>query len=86
MVVGVLACKYPMHAVSCVGALMHAAAQPLIFLHAAAQGAHTRMHAAALPRAHTHAQTEGYRGDSLTRKCTPLGPFRRLVPRFLGGT
>ena len=25
-----------------------------------------------------------YRGTSLIRKCTPLGPYRRLVPRVLG--
>ena len=26
-----------------------------------------------------------YRGTSLTRKCTPLGPYRRPMPRVLGG-
>ena len=25
-----------------------------------------------------------YRGTSLMRKCTPLGPYRRPVPRVLG--
>jgi len=27
-----------------------------------------------------------YRGTSLTRKRTPLGPYRRHVPRVLGGS
>ena len=27
-----------------------------------------------------------YMGTSLTRKCTPLGPYRRPMPRVLGGT
>ena len=27
-----------------------------------------------------------YRGTSLTRKCTPLGPYRRPRPRVLGGS
>ena len=27
-----------------------------------------------------------YRGISLTRKLTPLGPYRRTVPRVLGGS
>ena len=26
-----------------------------------------------------------YRGTSLARKCTPLGPYRRPMPRVLGG-
>ena len=29
---------------------------------------------------------ETYRGTSLTRKRTPLGPYRRPVPRVLGGS
>jgi hypothetical protein len=28
----------------------------------------------------------GYRSTSLTRKCTSLGPFRRPIPRVLGGS
>ena len=27
-----------------------------------------------------------YTGTSLTRKCTPLGPYRRSMPRVLGGS
>ena len=27
-----------------------------------------------------------YRGTSLTRKCTSLGPYRRPIPRVLGGS
>jgi len=27
-----------------------------------------------------------YRGTSLTRKRTPLGPYRRPMPRVLGGS
>ena len=27
-----------------------------------------------------------YRGTSLTRKCTPLGPYRRTMPRVPGGS
>ena len=27
-----------------------------------------------------------YRGASLIRKCTPLGPYRRPMPRLLGGS
>ena len=27
-----------------------------------------------------------YRGSSLTRKRTPLGPYRRPMPRVLGGS
>ena len=27
-----------------------------------------------------------YRGTSLIRKCTPLGPYRRPMPRVLGGS
>ena len=27
-----------------------------------------------------------YKGTSLTRKCTPLGPYRRPMPRDLGGS
>ena len=27
-----------------------------------------------------------YRGNSLTRKRTPLGPYRRPMPRVLGGS
>ena len=27
-----------------------------------------------------------YRGTSLVKKCTPLGPCRRLMPRVLGGS
>jgi len=26
-----------------------------------------------------------YRGTSLMRKCTPLGPYRRPMPRVIGG-
>ena len=26
-----------------------------------------------------------YRGSSLKRKCTPIGPYRRPMPRVLGG-
>ena len=31
-------------------------------------------------------QPWAYRGTSLIRKCTPLGPYRRPVPRVLGET
>ena len=27
-----------------------------------------------------------YRGTSLSRNCTPLGPYRRPIPRVLGGS
>ena len=27
-----------------------------------------------------------YRGTSIIRKCTPLGPYRRPMPRVLGGS
>ena len=30
--------------------------------------------------------SRGYRGTSLIRKCTPLGPYRRPMPRVLGGS
>ena len=30
--------------------------------------------------------TERYRGTSLIRKCNPLGPYRRPMPRVLGGS
>ena len=33
----------------------------------------------------TYSHIWGYRGTSLTRKCTPLGPYRRPVTRVLGG-
>jgi len=32
------------------------------------------------------AQPTQYRGTSLTRKGTPLGPYRRPKPRVLGGS
>ena len=30
--------------------------------------------------------SQAYRGTSLTRKRTPLGPYRRPMPRVLGGS
>ena len=33
----------------------------------------------------TRGQNEDYRGSSLTGKRTPLGPYRRPMPRVLGG-
>jgi len=32
------------------------------------------------------AQEERYRGTSQMRKCTPLGPYRRPMPRVPGGS
>ena len=31
-------------------------------------------------------EAEDYRGTSLTRKRTPLGPYRRPMPRVRGGS
>jgi len=33
-----------------------------------------------------HAPSLDYRGTSLIRNRTPLGPYRRPMPRFLGGS
>ena len=38
------------------------------------------------PRRHVHDRGGGYRGTSLIRKSTPLGPYRRPMPRVLGGS
>ena len=35
---------------------------------------------------HTYRCLGTYRGTSLTRKRTPLGPYRRPMPRVLGGS
>ena len=34
---------------------------------------------------HEESRCVHYRGTSLVRKCTPLGPYRRPMPRVLGG-
>ena len=37
-------------------------------------------------RAAVNQNIDRYRGTSLTRKRNPLGPYRRPVPRVLGGS
>ena len=39
-----------------------------------------------VPSREEKARGKIYRGTSLTRKCTPLGPYRRPMPRVLGGS